>query len=607
MPVLTPGVVAGRPIRWLLDLEWAGRTWRLSDADVVVTTAAGDDLVYDGTLADVATDEQMGDPGGTQSPVSVSLDVSLPGVDVAALVAGGFDLTTARGTLSRWVEGSTYEDRRRVVVGTVSDPEYGASTEPIGLTLEAAPWEDTGSIPHPDLAVVGANWSTDMILSLLAEDVGLPYPMILGAPGKVSSDVSDSGWVTGSEAVWIDRRKTAFAEYVVGDPFLTGDLADIALMVAGHHVEAESVELNNDNFTEGHRFLVTNTYDFRGHPIAVCRWYASKPTTADEWTWDGGPTFAGLFTFESGGISSLGRNASDHDPSFHPHVYAPLRLYAGWAHGGGAVPDGGAGDVIVYLLERARLGGGVGVDYSAWAVVAPFLNRYKLGCAITATTKPWDYITAHILPILPISIEVGPDGIYPVIWRPNATSDMVALRLDTAIDPRIERVGRIRCDRSSLVNDITISYAYSVRTGSYCGKRRIVGSVVAQTDTDETTDGELHPLCRLSQMRYRDNAGRPLVVAETIESAVIYDDATARLVLEDIAARRALAVRSAYYVAPEDDYGWVARGAIGEVSDALVSLSSAVGQVRAVTLDGSGSVRFEVRFSENPVRDMVTQ
>lgn len=604
MPTLTPGVVAGRPIRWLLDLEWAGRTWRLSDADVVVTTAAGDDLVYDGTLADVATDEQMGDPGGTQSPVSVSLDVTLPGVDVASLVASGFDLSTARGSLSRWVEGTTYEARRVVVVGGVSDPEYGASTEPIGLTIEAAPWEDAGSIPHPDLAVVGANWSTDMILSLLAEDVGLPYPMILGAPGKVSTDVAASGWVTGSEGVWIQRDVSA---YQITGPTLTGDAANLTLLLAGSHVDATTVELNTDAYTSGHEFIVTNTHDFRGHPIAVCHWYATKSAAADEWTWDEVPAAPGTYVFTSGGKDAIGRAAGYHDPSFHPPDDTPMRIYVGWAHGGGAVPDGGAGDVLVYLLERARLGGGVGVDYSAWAVAAPFLNRYKLGCAITATTKPWDYITAHILPILPISIEVGPEGIYPVIWRPNATADMVTVRLDTAIDPRIERVGRIRCDRSELVNDITISYAYSVRTGSYCGKRRIVGSVVAQTDTDEETDGELHPLCRLSQMRYRDNAGRPLVVAETIESAVIYDDATARMVLEDIAARRALAVRSAHYVASEEEYGWVARGAVVEVSDALVSLSSAVGQVRGVTLDGSGSVRFEVRFAENPVRDMVTQ
>lgn len=603
MPTLTPGIVAGRPIRWLLDLEWAGRTWRLSDVDVVVTTAGGDDLVYDGTLTGVETDEESSDPGGTQSPLSVSLDVVLSGADIAALVASGFDLTTARGTLARWVEGTTYEERRVLLIGTVADPEYGATTEPIGLTLEAAPWDDVGSIPDPDLAVIGANWSTDMILSLLAEDVGLPYPMVLGAPGAVSTAVASSGWVTGSEAVWIDRGSLAFA---ITGPTLTGDSANLSLLVAGHHVNAASVELNNDDYTEGHRFLVTNAHDFRGHPIAVCRWYATAPAADDEWTWDGTPAGVGTYTFTDGGIDSIGRNAINHDPSFHPPTDTPRRIFVGWAHGGGAVPDGGAGDILVYLLERSRVGNGVGVDYSAWATVAPYLNRFRLACSITATTKPWDYITAHLLPILPVSIDVGPDGIYPVIWHYGATADMVTARLNTTIDPRIERVGRIRYDRSKVVNDITISYAYSVRTQAYCAKQRIVGNVAdIQADTDEETPGELHPLCRLSQTRYRDAVGRPLVVAETIESAVIYDDATARLVLDNIARQRALSTRRMSFVAPEGDYGWIRRGAVLSLTDVDVSLDDTIGLVRGVTIDGSGDVRLSVLIQEDPVRDMV--
>ena len=73
----------------------------------------------------------------------------------------------------------------------------------------------------------------------------------------------------------------------------------------------------------------------------------------------------------------------------------------------------GAGEVLVQLIQWS----GRPVDLGRWAAAEPLLERYRLDFVIDAEVDVWEFIRTHILPILPLSIVSGPNGIAPVVWR----------------------------------------------------------------------------------------------------------------------------------------------------------------------------------------------
>ena len=58
-------------------------------------------------------------------------------------------------------------------------------------------------------------------------EIGLPYPVVIGRPGEVSTTVATSGRVSAGVAVWFDHRS---GNYPIG-----GHKVELGLVVAGHH------------------------------------------------------------------------------------------------------------------------------------------------------------------------------------------------------------------------------------------------------------------------------------------------------------------------------------------------------------------------------------
>jgi len=586
----------GSTAYWLLDLTWAGRTWRIADSDVEVTDADGDTLVYFAGLDDVDVSEDLADPAdGTATSVSVSLDVLFP-EDVAALVARGFDLSSSRGQLSRWVDGTTHEERRVVIDGIVEDPEHGEAHESVSLTLEMAPWLEEQEIPSAEEAVIGANFNDAMILSLAADEFGLAYPLIYGRPGVVDTSISSTGWVTGSEAVWVDHQNTPDGA--------TANRGDLSMVIAGHHVSATTVWLNNADYTTGARFLVRNTFDNAGHPIAVIGWWYSKAATDDEWTY----SVTGTYTYAAVPVHALGAAASLTDPSYHVDDQVYRRFYVGWldaddTSAGGRIGEGGtlirnAADVIMDMLARS----GAEVDRGRFATAAPFLSRFNLDFQINARVKPWEFLQSSVLPLLPLSLYTGPSGIAPIVWRYGATASEAVARLDTGIDPTLERVTKVTTDRTKMVNDISVNYAKSARTGNYCAIARVRGDYVA--DADAAT-GYLDPYCAASQRRYRRKDGSPLVVTKEIDASVVYDTTTAIAIGQWQAAAFALARSWVDYEGSERAYGFLERGSVVLLTDALLSLSDVVCIVTGLRVVQGGRIRLRLLMQHDPARDLV--
>jgi len=590
--MLHPSDSINARVHWLLDLEYAGQTLRLSDAEIDVVTEDGVSIHYAGVLEGIDLDTGLDFlSDASSSPTSAAIDAVLP-VDVPLLVAQGHDLAGSIGTLSRWVEGEEWEERHVLIWGAVSDPEYGAADEPVSFSLELTPWDDSQLIPAPGLEVIGANWDVAMITSLPSAGLGLAYPVVIGNPGRVSAEVWSSGLITGSQAVWIDQRKTLHSS--------GGHFREVTPILAGHHVGVESVYLKTDTATTPLRYRVSNTHDRNGHPVAVATWWHTvSPASTDVYEYDGSASYTWNQP-TSTVVGCIGHVAAP--ASIQPASNTvPDGTYVTWVddddstRGGLVGTDGkamrAAGDVLEWLLRQS----GIPVDHGRFAVAKPLLSRFLLDFTIDEGVTPWEFASSNILGILPVSIVSGPEGVAPIVWRYTATSTDAVCHLDTGSDPYIQRASRVTYDRSNIRNDLTLGYAYSVRIGSFLGSLRY-----SATDEDGATPS--YP-CLLSQRRYRRPDGTPLVVPHSLDSIVIYDDSTAHAVLQWMARAYAFARRRVEYLLPESRYGWLSRGDVVTISDPEIHLDSQVTLVEGIRIDGTPMMRVTLLLVEEPVRD----
>jgi hypothetical protein len=91
-------------------------------------------------------------------------------------------------------------------------------------------------------------------------------------------------------------------------------------------------------------------------------------------------------------------------------------LYACWIGAGGLVGEGGtitgAGDVLAWALGKS----GLPVDWRRTRAAARQIP-WPLDGYWSGACSPWEWVRSNLLPYLPVSIRIGPDGLYPVVWR----------------------------------------------------------------------------------------------------------------------------------------------------------------------------------------------
>lgn len=589
---LYPSQLPGQRVHWLLTIEWGGLVIRLADDQVDVESETGTVYQYSPGLDAIEVSEAIELFNDSAGQLSVPLEfVAPPGASITERISLGDDFTAARGELSRWVSGTKYEARRVVLVGRLTDPEYGADGEPIATSLDETVVNDGALIPEQFQTVTSSTWSHFEDLPETAK--GAPYPIVIGKPGRVSESISPQGWVTGSPGVWVWH-----------DPNDEGSFySRLILLVAGHHVRARAVYLNNENDATGHRFRVINSWDDRGQPVALVPFYVSTTSdqqivydvTASYTTYDAAdPDFTPAATSVGLGDKSLDYDAWQAD--------ANVTLYVGWydgndddaATGGGVMMDGGivreAGDVIEYLLSLTTQR----VDWGRIAAAKPLLSRFLLDGVITDRVSPWDVLKDEILPILPVSLCSGPLGLYVVVWRVGATAADATVRIDADANPAIGREGRVQYDSEDRANRISLSYAYSYRAGTYCA------SVVFGAAEDAETDSEtvVHALCDFSRRRVG------YAIDRETTTAWVYDTSTAYAVCEWQAAAYALPSRTVQYRVPELEFVHVERGQVATLTDSELYLSEALCLVREVVTDGSGYLTLTLWMIDNPVARM---
>ena len=574
---LSPTALRTSRTWWLIDLYFGGAPLRLAGDELDVTDAAGG-VTYHYTSAcdDLEVSEGMSLLSDAAGQMEVPIDLLLP-VDAAALCARGIPFDGSRVVISQWVEGTDWSTRRVVLDGVVSDPQYGEEGEPVTFSAVDLSVEETILIPAATAIVTGANWAH--ITGLHEEHLGLPYPIIIGKPGVVATDLQADGRITGSTAVWVDYRNELAAD---------GVWYGLIAVIAGHHVGATRVIVANEGSTGGTRMKVVNSYDLGGNPVAAVLWYAGYtgglyPTANGIWEYDVTTTFDPRETdSDSVEVSCLGDNLlngsliADGRTDNADQVQTPIHI--AWLDaltGGGGMTWRGAllrkaGDVILWALSQ----GASPVDYGRCAAQAPFLDRFLIDAAIEARVKPGEWLRDAILPLLPVSTVSGPDGRYYIVWRYNATTADAVQHLDFDADPDMEIIGGIQVEAGDSANDITLRYAYSARTGDYIATARI------SADAYDPDNKRFVPsqLCRVSQdMRRR--ARRTPVVELEIQTDCIYDDGTALAILDWKVAALAMPKERCTVVAPLRTVSRLERGSVVTVTRAGLSLSSCVALV----------------------------
>lgn len=588
MGIIYPSQAQGQRIHWLLTIEWGGLVIRLADDEVDVESDTGAVYHFTSGLDDVEVSEAIDLIGDSAGQLSVPLEFVPPGdVSITERIALGDDFSTARGELARWVEGTSYESRRVVLVGRLTDPEYGADGEAIATSLEEVLRDDSTLVPSQFQTVTLAGWSHFEELPDTAK--GAPYPIVIGKPGRVSESISVRGWVTGSPGIWVWH-----------DPYDQGTLySRLILLIAGHHVRARAVQLNHDDDTIGKRFHVVNGWDDRGLPVAFVPFYLTT-TSNQQIIYDAAATYT-TYDAADPDFSPAGPTYGLGDKTLDYATWqesADRVLYVGWYDGneddtntgGGLMMDGGivreAGDVIEYLLGLTSQT----VDRARIAAAKPLLSRFLLDGVITDRVSPWDVLRDEILPLLPVSVCSGPNGLFLLVWRFDATAADATVRLDADANPGVWRVGRVQYDDSERVNRLSLDYAYSYRAS------RHVQTLTFGTSADKLEDDSVvvHPACE----RGRARTG---VVAERSEaSAWVYDDATAYAVLEWMAAAYATSARTVQYSVPESEFCDVERGQVAVLTDSELYLSEQVCLIREVVTDGSGFLTLTLWMVDNP-------
>jgi len=433
-----PVDLAGADLVWLLDIDWLGRTLRLSEQHESAPFGEGGATVdyLPGLDLGGSVDQALDLFSDASSLPSVSVTLNLGGVvDVPAEIAAGRDFSAATGVLSLWPRGDGADHRIVVVSGRFRAAEYGAADEPITATLEEMPATEPDLIPGSRHRIDSRTWGDAPEQSLLNW-----YPQILGSPG--------AGATYGSAAFVADFTPPT----------------DRFILIAGHEVSATTVGvLNADDETAATRNVV-HMNDGRSTRVAVVDIHGSPVAATDSAAyWIKWPAAAA--------------GHGDHD--------------------GSAIS--GAGSALRWLLERSSLRWDRGRLAAILPFLNAYRVDCAIQASPDQRVDPWAYIQQHLLPILPITPAhaTTSGGLSFVLWRFDALEGDARAHIQVG-ERSVERISAVSfSDLDSISNEFRLSYAFNAETGKPTEDYTLSGDELVIADGASSNN-----YCRVSHSRY---------------------------------------------------------------------------------------------------------
>ena len=533
----TPSQLA-RPIRWVLALEYGGGTWYLSDVAMTIDDGAGGTIVVSDGLLDVSGGEETIDLWNTDAPVrSVAVEFDL-GIDVAALVEQGHDLAGTTAELAQLADGDAWTDRRPFAVGRMSEPQYGGLGESVKASVEQDVLiDETAEITVTTLTYQEFGAAIEQVSTLVRATTRNPSftaPVVIGTPG-------DGNW----GATWAAKTD-------IFNDSVTLDWYDL-WVIAGHPVAATSITLVAEDGTSDSLPVkqitmpsgIIISYVEVNLSIPVPAWTNTSPTMSVKW--DDGP---GLIDQTSNSYTT-------------------------------------AGDYIAWLLSLTQQS----IDQGKVNHAREQLAAFKVSTYIDETVTVADYVREAVLEIVPVSFIAGPKGLYPYVWKWDATEQDAVAHLDVTTDVDISRETLVTYENSGeICNKLTIQYARNPTTDSYTAEIIASGAPRPPRTTAFYADWWSDSVLARSFARYGTKS-------DTLECANVYDRTTAAHIAAWKSRRWALPSRVVEYSC-DQRWGWIEPGDFITMTDPDLAWNKKLCLVQSRGWDEDGTVRYALRVQE---------
>ena len=211
---------------WLLTVSFGGQIIRLASEHLGQTDLDGNAVFFEGGLDDLDFTDAVRGLSGDPELLSVPVSVFFPEwINVPRMVAQRHQLSAATAEVALIPRGKTsLDDRRVVVVGNVTQPEYGSVDEPVSFSVEEQPYSDRAQIPEPGAVLTEDRFSNQGLSGYTGVDedyIGLYGPIVFGNPGLFTGTDGTEKYTSGS----------------FGYPILRDGSGDVQrILVASHRV-----------------------------------------------------------------------------------------------------------------------------------------------------------------------------------------------------------------------------------------------------------------------------------------------------------------------------------------------------------------------------------
>ena len=545
-------MAGGMPL-FLLEIEWGGRIWRFAEFPVVISSDDGD-LQYTGGLEQWDYSESAAFITQDLESNLVSAAVIFDGISLMEEWAKGRVLEGSKANFSYVVYRNgaveqTHEERIILLRGRVQEPQFGDPDEVDGwcaLSVELEP------IDQNRLLLSGRKRIDNRFPKRDVDTAnGKAFPIIIGRPGRT---------YTGATSSPVDSYATP-AYCIQAYDFPTSTF-DVQMMVAGHTVGATTVTIQDDAFQAVTK-SIASAIDANGNQYSYITLNVPDVIAIP-------------------GYTSVLSN------------YGKSREYwvKGWTAGGMSNPFGDgilelAGDVCRWALQRS----GQRIDDGAWANMSVLLNKYRLAGYVNDTgISAWEWLAGNILPLLPITVRSGAEGLRPVLNQLHAISHAVpVLEIKVGEDEEFLQLGAVETHRSTgdLVNRFTLNFAKIGFSQDYSSTVRVTDVALKTTDIPSQYSV-------LSVSRYG-------VKSASMNSDYVYDRRTANMIALGRVRASSLPIRSIDVSAPFH-YGWVQIGDIIGVTADRLYLEDHLMMVTGKTWE-DGEWRLTLAFEDNPIQN----
>lgn len=567
-PIHPADLISSRPV-WLLDVEFAGHTWRSATEPVDVLDGNGDRVSYAQGLSVPRFEQTLGrlelDPG----EATASFEVVLEGADIAALRREGHDLQRARATL--WMVAvneadaavgtpvalQKMDERWWILDGRLQDPHYSLPTAPAGwlsATIQEDPWLPPREGATGRLMSADDQLTKEAFPSLQNASIGKYAPIVIGYPGWFPEPDGYDGGV-----VLVGPPRSIFGGGVPaysGNPGLTvhGGAWSAPIILCREPVEASSVVIDYIGNTDPPESLdIDYIEDANGR------------------LW---PAVEGL---GSAGI-----------------VDGAEPYFTAWFTGGGGITDpllGGVLENAASVVAWALTVGGHNVDRRRWIAAIERLPVVNVaGYVNDPEVKAWDWLEDNILPLLPVTVARGRDGLRPIIYDPHLRTDEVRAHLVEGED--WHRATQIETARQ--LEDVLSTVRWNFCDSPYYGEP--MQFVEFALEGGQVVERHESLYLQAAASRYGEN-----VAAKVETQHFLWDRESAATSLRTMLRLQTMPLEVAAYRAPWH-LGWLEVGDAVAVTDSRARLDDAIGIVSAKSWEGS-AWRFEVTFDEDIVRD----